>query len=130
METKLAKLSASTEADQSLDRMLEKLNTGFTGGRVTKVDLTSWIIRYFETHDVDSCVEKIRKDHFDKVAYMESVLKEMKKARTTGEPIPDLETILAPLVASQNADALRTRGASKKGKELPGAVIEPKPAAS
>lgn len=100
METKLAKLSASTEADQALDRMTEKTNAGFTGGKVTKADLTSWLILHFESQNFEDSLEKLRKDHFDQVAYLEAVVKEMKQARKSGAAMPDINALLAP-VASQ-----------------------------
>lgn len=100
METKIAKIGISTEADQALDRMVAKTNEGFTGGRVSKNDLTSWVILHFENHGLDSVLEKIRKEHFDNVAYLESVVREMKQARRNGAALPDITTLLAP-VASQ-----------------------------
>lgn len=100
METKIAKIGASMEADQSLDRMLTKINDGFTGGRVTKNDLTSWVILYFESQCLDDEIDKVRKDHFDHVTYLESVVKEMKQARKNGAAMPDINALLAP-VASQ-----------------------------
>lgn len=74
-----AKLSASLEADESLDRMYDKLNEGWTGGRVTKGDLTSWAILYFEKNSFSKCIEKIRKDHFSKTAHLTSVLQQLKR---------------------------------------------------
>lgn len=100
MEIKIAKIGVSTDADQALDRMLSKSNDGFTGGRVSKNDLASWIVLHFENHGFDNALEKIRKDHFDQVAYLESVVKEMKQARKSGAAMPDINTLLAP-VASQ-----------------------------
>lgn len=100
IDQKISKIGVSVEADQSLDRILEKVSTGFQGGKVTKNDLASWVIRYFENECVDSCIEKIRKDHFDHVSYLESIVKEMKKAKKDGTEIPDLPTLLAP-IASQ-----------------------------
>ncbi len=68
METKTAKTSILLVADQVLDRMVIQVNDGFTGGKISKTDLASWIIRYFENHDLEGNLEKIRKDHFDQVA--------------------------------------------------------------
>ena len=114
MEIKLAKISASTEADQALDRILEKVNTGFTGGRVTKVDLTSWLILYFESQSFEDCVEKIRRDHFDHVAYLESVVKEMKQARKSGLAMPDISALLAPVTSQIKSISAQKKPRSDK----------------
>jgi hypothetical protein len=71
------------------------VNDGFAGGRVSKTDLTTWIILDFEKYRIEDNLEKIRKDHFDQVAYLESVLKEMKLARKSGIATPHLRSLLA-----------------------------------
>ena len=83
-----------------MDRILNKVNDGFAGGRVTKSDLASWIIKFFESHALESNLEKIRKDHFDQVAYLETVIREMKQARKNGADTPDLSALLVPVTGS------------------------------
>ena len=68
MQNKLAKITASQDADQALDRMVKSTNNGFTGGRVGKNDMTSWIIMYFEERCFPDCLSKIREDHFDQLS--------------------------------------------------------------
>lgn len=88
MNIKIAKVGILKKSDEAIDRMLFKINDGFTGGRITKVDLTSWIIQHFETQALENNLDKIRKDHFDQVTYLESVIKEMKQARKSGATAP------------------------------------------
>ena len=107
MEVKVAKFTGSAEMDQGMDRMVAAVNDGFAGGRVTKHDMVSWAVLYFEMHCFKDCIEKVRQDHFDQVAYLESVLKEAKKARKDGQAAPDLATRLAPLVSQPRGTALR-----------------------
>jgi chromosome partitioning protein len=96
MEMKTAKIATSVDADQALDRILSKVNDGFNGGRVTKNDLASWIIKDFEGR-TDKFLEKIRKDHFDVVAYAESVVQEMKKARKAGASRDEIASMFSPI---------------------------------
>lgn len=100
MKERISKITILFEADQVLDQMVLKVNEGFTGGRVTKSDLSSWIIRFFNDHALESNLEKIRKDHFDQVAYLETVVKEMKQARKNGLESPDLTSLLAPVTST------------------------------
>lgn len=116
MDTKIAKIGASLEADQSLDRMLPKINEGFTGGRVTKNDLASWVILYFEKHNLDGAIDKIRKDHFDQLAYLESVVKEMKQARKSGSSMPDINALLAPVASQIKLISAQDKPSPKRGR--------------
>ena len=100
MSHKPIKICVSQEADQAIDRMMVKANTGFAGGKVSKTDMASWILIQFESQGLESCIEKIRKDHFDQVSYLESVLKEMKHARKNGGDAPDLTVLLAPVTSN------------------------------
>ena len=108
MEKKIAKFTGSLEMDQALDRMLQRTNDGFTGGRVTKHDLVSWVILNFEKDAFSESIDKISQDHFDQVTYLEAVLREAKRARKDGQNEPDLTTALAPLV-SQSRTALHRK---------------------
>jgi hypothetical protein len=97
MESKIAKFTGSIEAEAALDRMVRAANDGFSGGRVTRHDLVSWMFHYFEKQCFQGCIERIRQDHFDQVAYLESVLKQAKQARRSGTAAPDLAELLSPL---------------------------------
>lgn len=100
MENKISKIGISSTADEALDRMVIKANDGFNGGRVSKNDLTSWIICEFEKR-FDANLEHIRKDHFDQVAYLESVVREMKQAKRDGSVLPEIGTLLAPITEAK-----------------------------
>jgi len=113
METvKLAKLAATPVADEALDRMVKATNDGFTAGRLTKTELLSWAILYFERHSFEKCVEKIREAHFDQVAYLESVVREMKGARKSGADGKNLAELLAPLTAGKPAPQHRKKAST------------------
>ena len=119
METKISKFTGTAEMDQALDRMVQASNAGFTGGRVTKHDLLSWIAIYFERECFKETLDKIRQDHFDQVAHVESVLKLAKQARKTGAPAPDLAALLSPVLSGSSEPKTRKRRkAAIEAKEL------------
>ena len=102
METKLAKLSSSPQADEALDRMVKATNEGFTAGRLSKTDFLSWIILHFERHSFERSIEKIRAAHFDQVAYLKSIVKELESARKAGQDGDrNLAALLAPLTSAK-----------------------------
>lgn len=113
MNGKLSKIGATVEADRALDRMVQRVNENFTGGRVTKADLTSWIIDYFETHALESAIEKIQKDHFDQLTYLETIVREMKHARKNGSTEPNLPSLLASITSSLKGQRKKDREQSK-----------------
>src|ERR1017187_6771766 len=101
MENKSAKISITFNADEALGRMLQLVNDGFEGGKVSKQDLTSWLVLYCERNSFESCIADIRKDHFDQLAYLESLVNKIKEARKTGEEVADIQPLLAPLTAKR-----------------------------
>ena len=114
MESKIAKFTGTIELEQSMDRMVATVNEGFSGGKVSRHDLVSWAVLYFEKSCFQECLEEIRQDHFDQVAYLESVLKQAKQARKAGSNVPDISTLLAPLVGQpKTAPARRTKKADQ-----------------
>lgn len=98
-----AKIAISTIADTSLDNMVKSINENFSAGRVTKVDLASWIIQYFESNCLEKCRDKIQQDHFDQVVYLESVVKEIKSAKKEGKESKTISELLAPLSMAKNS---------------------------
>ncbi len=101
MKNKLAKIAVTVEADQALDDMLIKVNTGFQGGKDGKQELASWAIKHLAESGIDGFVEAIRAAHFDELAYLGSVLKELRAARRNGRADADIRAMLAPLVGPE-----------------------------
>ena len=107
VESKIAKFTGSLELEKAMDRMVATVNDGFSGGRVSRHDLVSWVVLYFEKNYFQECLENIRQDHFDQVAYLESVLRQAKQARKAGADVPDISSLLAPLVGQPKAAPVR-----------------------
>ena len=119
MESKIAKFTGSIELEQAMDRMVAKINDGFSAGRVTKHDLVSSAVLYFEKSCFQEFIERIRLDHFDQVAYLESVLRQAKQARRDGQAVPDMAARLAPLVSQpRSAVPRKSRKADTSGTNL------------
>lgn len=100
MKTETKKIQISTASDEALGRILDKVKEGFSGGKIGKTDLLSWIINYFEAHALEASLEEIRKNHFDQINYLESVIKELKQARKNGAS-SNLEALLLPVTSKK-----------------------------
>lgn len=77
-ESKFSKITVTALADKALSRSLEVVNQGFEGGRVTKMDLASWIIQNSGNNLDSATIKKIREAHFNQVAYLENLVKRLK----------------------------------------------------
>ena len=113
-DEKLDKVLVSISADSDLEQMVSEVNDGFTGGRVTKTQFLSWMVQYFRNNYFRNCVEEVRSVHFDKLAHMRSIVKEMEQAKKSGKIDLDLQELLAPVLLKNDGQARRKR-ASVKG---------------
>lgn len=96
-EKTLAKIAISSSADAALSKILEQVNANFEGGRVTKVDLASWLItRSTESLD-DSTIDEIQKAHFNQVAYLDALVKKMRASGRDSLGADDIVTLQAML---------------------------------
>jgi hypothetical protein len=75
----LAKIAITSDADVALVQALEKINQDNAGGRVTKAELASWFILQSANNLTDSAIEEVRMAHFSQVAYLEGLLKSVKR---------------------------------------------------
>lgn len=82
----------SADANDSVDTLLKKVNEGWDAGKVTKPQLVSWVISKMAKKFSEKELNEVRTAHFDKIAYLESLLK---KAKETGEMPAELN-LLAP----------------------------------
>ncbi len=83
----LSKVSMCKISEDSLDRMLKKVNENYEGGRVSKNYLLSWIVAWFEEKAFEKQIESIRKKYFDELAYLESMVLKAKLARKNGQVV-------------------------------------------
>jgi len=111
---KTEKVLVTMTADENLERMVEEVNDGFTGGRVTKMQMLSWLVPVFRGRYFRDCIEEIRRAHFDELAHLKSIVREMEQAKKSGKTDLNLQEMLAP-VLSQNREQSRRKKAILKG---------------
>ena len=104
----LPKVAISTEADACLEQVRRSVNNGFTSGKVNKGQLASWIIMNFSASLTPKFIDKIRSDHFDEIAHLEAVVKQLKEARESNASVA-VHDLLTPVLQRQ-----RTSSATSK----------------
>lgn len=122
MET-FVKAHLTGGADKDLGEMLNETNTGFASGKLTRTQLLSWIVSSFRRRHFEKEREQIRADHFDKVAHLNSIIKQVKDAAAKGQEV-DIEKLLSPLKIKKPISGLPNRSSkendeaelTKKGK--------------
>jgi hypothetical protein len=102
----LPKIALSLRAEECLEEMRSSANEGFTSGRVTKTQLVSWIIENFHAAFGPKAIEKIRADHFDEIAHLESVVEQLKRARGSNASLP-VHELLTPILQRQRMPPAR-----------------------
>ena len=81
----------SSIADDALATIVERVNDGFQGGRVTRSQAVSWILLRQSERMNDTFIREIREDHFDEVALLEVALRQ---AKSSGKLSPELRALL------------------------------------
>ncbi len=76
----IARISISKSAENTLVSILESVNDGFNGGRVNRHQLASWIVHKFGESLSDEDIKLIRQDHFNEVAMLEAMVRQIKKS--------------------------------------------------
>lgn len=76
----IARISISKSAENMLVSILESINDGFNGGRVNRHQLASWIVHRFGESLSDEDIKLIRQDHFNEVAMLEAMVRQIKKS--------------------------------------------------
>lgn len=116
---KMDKVLVSMAADEDLEQMVREINAGFTGGRVTKTQLLSWLVQNFKSSYFQDRIEDIRKDHFDHLAHLKSVVKELEQAKKSGQTDVDLRDLLAPVLVRSGGHIRRKKPSTKESDAEP-----------
>lgn len=111
---KLDKVLISINAHADLEQMVSEVNDGYTGGRVSKMQLLTWLVIYFRQNCLRSCIDGIRKAHFDELAHLKSVVRNLERAKKSGASDVDLKKLLAPVLANQNGHQRRKESSREK----------------
>lgn len=91
------RILVTPEASQSLDEALSRVTSGFDGGRIGRTQLASWLLHQGSLRLTDTDIEKIRAAHFDRVAYLEALLR---RAKENGTCPPELDALFEGRSAS------------------------------
>lgn len=90
LSKELFRVVVSRDANEALEIVLSKVNAEWDAGKVTRPQLVSHILLRFQAKLSERDIQEIRSHHFDKVAYLESLLK---RARETGQLPPELDPL-------------------------------------
>ena len=74
------RLTVSKVADRALISVVDRVNDGFTGGRVNRSQMVSWILAKFHENLSEADIRSIRADHYDAVAALESAFRRAKES--------------------------------------------------
>ena len=77
---KIQRITVSKEAQNLLERIKERVNDGFIGGRINLTQMANWILMRFHAELDDTQIKEIRAEHFDEVTMLENVLKLSKES--------------------------------------------------
>ena len=108
------KIALSQDSDQILNQAIDQINQGFLGGRVTKFDLASWIIQDSLQHLTDSKIESIRKQFFNELFYLETIVK-LNRSQGQSKLTPEQIEILRTLAAPETKKLYRAKSKTKDG---------------
>jgi hypothetical protein len=90
----------SQGSNRDLDDLASRVNAGFDAGKVTRPQILSWVLRRFAETAGEEEFQEIRAAHFDRIAYLEALLK---RAKETGVLPPELSAVLQPPCAPAHA---------------------------
>ena len=78
-----SKIAISRASDEALSKTLQKVNESFVGGRVTKVELASWIIVNACSEFGTDAIKKIQAAHFNDASYLCALLQKLRVSKRT-----------------------------------------------
>ncbi len=97
----LPKIAITLAAEQSVDILHKQVNEGIPG-RITKGQIASWLLLNSCGSMTTKQIEKIRADHFDEIAHLESVVRQLKEAKKANAPVA-VQDLLTPVLHRQRA---------------------------
>lgn len=74
------RITVSKAAEEALSAIMERVNDGFDGGKINRMQVANWIILRFSDSYGDSEIKDIRAENFDEVAVLEAILRRAKKS--------------------------------------------------
>lgn len=76
----LHRITVSKQAERALSMVVERVNEGFSGGKVNRTQMANWILARFNDALTEAEIKEIRMEHFDEVAMLENILRQAKES--------------------------------------------------
>ena len=76
----IQRITVSRVAQGALGSIVDRINDGFTGGKVNRTQMANWILLRFNNALDEAQIKEIRAEHFDEVAMLENILKQAKES--------------------------------------------------
>lgn len=105
---KLQRITVSKEAQNALENIKDRVNDGFSGGKVNLTQTANWILLRFQNELDETQIKEIRAEHFDEVAMLESILKQ---AKELGKVPTDFKALLQKHLGQEEPARRKTKGA-------------------
>lgn len=85
------RITVSKMAEEALTEIVERVNNGFEGGRVNRVQVANWIMMQFLVNCSDADIQQIRAENINEIAVLEAILK---KARKSGKLPSEISSLI------------------------------------
>ena len=87
----IQRITVSKEVQGALGVIVDRVNNGFSGGKVNRTQMANWIILRFNSELDEAGIKEVRVEHFDEVAMLEVVLR---KAKESGKVPTEFKALL------------------------------------
>lgn len=95
----IQRITVSRDAQGALGNIVDRVNDGFTGGKVNRTQMANWILLRFNSELNEAHIKEIRAEHFDEVAMLESILRQ---AKETGNMPSDFKALLQKQLGTED----------------------------
>lgn len=111
VSAKLPRVVVSKEAQAALKTVTDRINDGFSGGKVGQSEIANWILLRFQSDLDEAQIKEIRAEHFDEVAMLESILKQ---AKESGKVPTDFKVLLQKQLGFDESPKRKKHGLDSK----------------
>lgn len=76
----ILRITVSKLGQDALTAIMERVNDGFIGGKISRTQAANWIMMRFNENLSDTEIKEIRLEHFDEVSVLEAILRQAKES--------------------------------------------------
>jgi len=73
------RIAVSKEAQDAISEVMERVNSGFFGGKVNRMQIANWALIHLKEVLSEANIMQIRSEHFDEITLLESILRRAKE---------------------------------------------------